>query len=71
MRNVPFFHGHGTVKPLIILTCYLIAGVALYAIAVQRAHRSGTIDVDRVEFEFGHQPGQRHDDWPNRIHTRY
>jgi hypothetical protein len=51
MRDVAFFNGHGAVKPLITLTCYLIAGATLYGMGVARARRAGTIDVDRIEFD--------------------
>jgi hypothetical protein len=51
MRDVAFFDGYGTAKPLLTLTCYLIAGAILYAFGVARARRTGTIDVDRIEFD--------------------
>lgn len=54
MRDVTFFDGHGAAKSVITLTGYLIAGIALYAIALLRARRAGTVDVDRIEFD--HQP---------------
>lgn len=60
MRDVTFFDGHGATKSLITLTCYLIAGVVLYATALLRARREGTVDVDRIEFD--HQP--RRDSYP-------
>jgi hypothetical protein len=51
MRDVAFFEGHGVAKPLITLTCYLIAGIALYTIGVARAHRTGTTDTDRIGYD--------------------
>jgi hypothetical protein len=54
MRDVTFFDGHGATKAVITLTCYLIVGATLYALALLRDRRTGTVDVDRIEFD--HQP---------------
>jgi hypothetical protein len=51
MRNVAFFNGYGATKPLIILACYLIGGATLFALGAARTRRTGTIDVDRIEFD--------------------
>jgi hypothetical protein len=44
MRTVAFFDGHGAATPAVILTCYLIAGVILYGIAVLRSTTEGLPD---------------------------
>lgn len=54
MRDVAFFNGYGATRPLITLTCYLITGAILYAVGVATGRRTGTIDVDRIEFD--HRP---------------
>lgn len=54
MRDVNFFDGHGARGPVITLACYLVLGVLLYGLALQRARRNDTVDVDRIEFD--HQP---------------
>ncbi len=56
MRDVTFFDGHGAMRPVLTLACYLIAGVALYAFAVARSRRAHTVDVDRIEFD--HRPAE-------------
>jgi hypothetical protein len=54
MRDVSFFDGHGAIRPVITLACYLFTGSALYVFALIRARRNDTVDVDR--FEFDHRP---------------
>ena len=54
MRDVTFFNGHGATKSMITLACYLAVGVTLYVLALLRACRNGTVDVDRIEFD--HRP---------------
>lgn len=51
MRDVSFFDGHGATAPIITLACYLALGATLYAVALVRARRNDTVDVDRIEFD--------------------
>jgi hypothetical protein len=54
MRDVSFFDGHGAIGPVITLACYLLVGSALYVVALIRARRNDTVDIDRIEFD--HRP---------------
>jgi hypothetical protein len=54
MRDVSFFDGHGAIGPVITLACYLLVGSALYVLALARAGRNDTVDIDRIEFD--HRP---------------
>lgn len=54
MRDVALFDGHGATKPVITLACYLIVGLTMYVLAAFRGRRTGTVDVDRIEFD--HRP---------------
>lgn len=51
MRDVAFFGGHGVAPALLTLTGYLLLGLVFYLWAVYRAQRTGTVDIDRVEFD--------------------
>lgn len=54
MRDVSFFDGYGARGPVITLACYLLVGSALYVLAVRRARRNDTVDIDRIAFD--HRP---------------
>lgn len=43
LRDLAFFHGHGTAQPIVVLVCWLIGGLALYVAGVlkDRASTSG------------------------------
>ncbi|GAC68026.1 hypothetical protein [Gordonia soli] len=55
LRDVAFFDGHGALRPLTVLVCWLVAGLALYGAGVWRNRRRHEVDEDEVRI--GHRPG--------------
>ncbi|MGV9825608.1 MULTISPECIES: hypothetical protein [unclassified Gordonia (in: high G+C Gram-positive bacteria)] len=51
LRDVVFFDGHGIAHALTVLLCWLVGGLALYALGVARSRREHTTDVDVIEFD--------------------
>ena len=69
MRDVAFFDGHGAGSPIITLACYLAIGLTMYLFAVSRGRRTGTVDVDRVEFDHRARPTPALPDDPDAVIT--
>jgi hypothetical protein len=49
LRCTSFFHGHGAVRPVAVLTCWLIAGLALFFVGQARADRRAATTAAPVE----------------------
>ena len=64
LRNVGFFGGHHITHPIVVLTVWLVLGLALYAIAVRR-HVDITADDDLIDEAIGVEP--HHDAHPAEV----
>lgn len=48
LRDVVFFDGHGATHSLVVLTAWLLGGLALYFAAVRRNTTTAQVDIDEV-----------------------